>query len=359
MALTNLQAIRTKVRRLTRSPSNAQISDDDIDQYVNTFLLYDFPEHLRLFSLRTTLTFYTTPGVDVYQTSSITTDPLFNFKNIYIAIHQPVYIAGIPANFTQWRDVFFGQWPETNQITNTSLQGNGATGPFNGIVNTFPPFPSTVGPNSGAILQHSFVITCLDANNNAMVLVDRPSADSTVGDLVIPYPPQPPPPVIPSPSPYGKINYRTGQFSDVNFPTITRQSTTSMPNYIFAEYVPYVAGLPISMLYYDNQFTLRPVPDKTYAVQVEADIRPTELLVTGQIPQLEQWWQFIAYGCAKKIFEDRMDMDSVQMILPEYRNQMNFVNRTSLTQQANERTTTIYTNGKNYGSGWLNSNFPF
>lgn len=114
------------------------------------------------------------------------------------------------------------------------------------------------------------------------------------------------------------------------------------------------------MLYYDNQFTLRPVPDKTYAIQVEADIRPTELLMTGQIPQLEQWWQFIAYGASKKIFEDRMDMDSVQMIMPEYRNQMNFVNRTSLTQQANERTTTIYTQGKNYGWGWnYSSNFPF
>ena len=36
-----LQTIRTKVRRLTRTPSTAQLSDDDLDQYINTFVVYD------------------------------------------------------------------------------------------------------------------------------------------------------------------------------------------------------------------------------------------------------------------------------------------------------------------------------
>ena len=43
MANATLGAIRNKVRLLTHSPSTAQLADADIDQYVNTFILYDFP----------------------------------------------------------------------------------------------------------------------------------------------------------------------------------------------------------------------------------------------------------------------------------------------------------------------------
>ena len=43
--MADLQTIRTKVRRLTRSLSPAQLTDAQIDEYINTFVLYDFPEH--------------------------------------------------------------------------------------------------------------------------------------------------------------------------------------------------------------------------------------------------------------------------------------------------------------------------
>lgn len=354
MADSTLGAIRTKTRRITRSPSAAQITDAEIDQYINTFILYDFPEHLRLFSLRTTLTFYTQPGVDVYKTNDTNPlDPLFNFKNKYIAVHPPLFIAGVPSFYTQWRDVFYGQWPQTNAVVNTLILGDGTAGPFTGVINTFPQFPNSNGPNGGAILQNSLLLSALDVNGNAMQIVDYPQLTTpTTGLLGIPNQP----PTSPGTT-YGTINYQTGAFT-VTFPANTLVGDT---NPIWAEYVPYVAGLPISCLYYDNQFTLRPVPDKSYAVQIEADIRPTELLNAGLSPQIEQWWQLIAYGASKKIFEDRMDLDSVQMLLPEFKNQMNFVNRTSLVQQTNERTVTIYTTGKSYGGPWGNgsANFPF
>jgi hypothetical protein len=358
MADSTLGAIRTKVRRLTRSPSTAQLSDADIDQYVNTFVLYDFPEHLRLFSLRSTLTFYTQPGVDTYATNTTNPlDPLYNFQNKYIAVHPPLFIAGVPSFFTQWRDVFYGQWPQTNAVVDTLIDGNGTVGPFSGVINTFPQFPSAPAPNGGAILQNSLVLSALDVNGIAMQVVDYPqnvalvNPSNIIGLLDIPN-------QIPTAvSNLGTINYQTGAFT-VEFPNNTLIGDT---NPIWAEYVPYVAGLPISALYYDNQFTIRPVPDKTYSVQIEVDVRPSELLDAGLSPKIEQWWQFIAYGAAKKIFEDRMDLDSVQQIMPEYKNQLNFVNRTSLVQQANERTVTIYTTGKNYGWPWSNGagNFPF
>ena len=342
MANSTLQAIRTKVRRLTRSPALSQLDDAQLDEYINTFILYDFPEHLRLFSLRTLLTFYTQPGVDVYDTNTtVPTDPLFNFKNKYIAVHPPVYFAGIQGFYTQWRDVFYGYWPQTNTVADTQLRGNGTFGPFNSIVINppigVPPYPF--------VLQRSVNFNCLDTNGTSMVMVDVP-INNQIGNLTQANVPLVPPfDVVQDPNNY--INYVTGEFV-VTFPSITQNLAP-----IWFEGILYQPGKPLGMLFYDSKFTIRPVPDKTYGVQIEVDVRPTELMTSTDVPQLEQWWQYIAYGAAKKIFEDRMDMDSVALIMPEFKTQERLVLRTTLTQQANERTVTIYTQGKNYGFGWF------
>lgn len=340
-----LQNIRTKVRRITRSPSLSQLTDAQLDNYINTFILYDFPEHLRLFSLRTLLTFYTQPGVDVYDTNTtVVTDPLYNFQNKYVAVHPPVYIAGIQSFFTQWRDVFYGYYPQTNTISQTLLFGNGSSGPFSSLV--IPP-PVPITNPLPFILQESVNFNCLDTNGTSMVMVDKPISN-TIGNLTQANVPLVPPyDTIQNPNNF--INYVTGQYT-ITFPAITQVMAP-----IWFEGILYQPGKPLCMLYYDNKFTLRPVPDKTYAVQLEVDIRPTELLASTDVPNLAQWWQYVAYGASKKIFEDRMDTDSVQLIMPEFKQQERLVLRTTLTQQANERTVTIYTQGKNYGFGWFGS----
>lgn len=335
MAIATLDAIRQKVRRITRTPSLSQLTNDQLDEYINTFILYDFPEHLRLFKLRTTLTFYTQPFVDVYETN--TTDPnnaLFNFRNKYIAVHPPVYLSGVQGFYTQWRDVFYGYYPQTNTIADTLLRGDGTPGAFTGTVTAHP------------MIQRNVIFTCLDTSGQGMILVDYP-VSNTLGALglvnQIPYPT--------IPSSYGQINYETGVFS-VTFPGNTLVSAP-----ISVENIAYQPGKPLAVLYYEDKFTIRPVPDKVYPIQIEVDIRPTEFLSTApnQEPQLQQWWEFIAYGASRKIFQDRMDMDSVALIDPEFNLQMRLCLRTTLTQQANERTVTIYTQGKNYGFGWFGS----
>ena len=341
MANATLQAIRTKIRRITRSPSLSQISDSQLDEYINTFILYDFPEHLRLFSLRTLLTFYTQPGVDVYDTNTtIPTDPLYNFRNKYVAVHPPVYIAGIQSFYTQWRDVFYGYYPQTNTIADTLLRGNNSSGPFTGTI---------AAPHSGIpfILQGNVNFNCLDTSGTSMIMVDVPISN-TIGNLTQANAPLVPPyDTIQNPNNY--INYVTGEYV-ITFPNVTQNLAT-----VWFEGILYQPGKPLCVLYYDDKFTIRPVPDKTYTVQLEVDVRPTELINSTDVPYLEQWWQYIAYGAAKKIFEDRMDMDSVQLIMPEFKQQERLVLRTTLVQQANERTVTIYTQGKNYGFGWFGS----
>jgi hypothetical protein len=186
-----------------------------------------------------------------------------------------------------------------------------------------------------------------------MVMVDVPITN-LIGNLTqADVPLVPPYDTIQNPANY--INYQTGQYV-VTFPSVTQIMAP-----IYFEGILYQPGKPIGMLYYNNEFTLRPVPDKTYAIQIEVDVRPTELINSTDVPQLEQWWQYIAYGAAKKIFEDRMDMDSVQLIMPEFKQQERLVLRTTLTQQANERTVTIYTQGKQFGigGGFFGGGWPY
>lgn len=318
--LSTLAQIRTKVRRLTRSPSTAQLSDQDIDTYVNTFVLYDFPEHLRLFSLRTTFTFYTNPFVDTYTTNTTDpTNPLYNFKNIYTSFADPVYIAGYQQFYTQSREQFYGIYPQINSIASLGTAGDGVTTVFTGTLANKP------------FLQNNVLFSSVDSNGNGLALVDQPVTDTT-GFLIIPTTPTNLAPIV-----LGNINYVTGQYNLI-FPAAPAQGAA-----INSQTVSYVPSLPQALLYYNDTFTVRPVPDQPYRVNIEAYIRPSELLNSTQQPELAQWWQYIAYGCAKKVFEDRMDMDSVQMIMPEFKKQEMLVTRASIVQYTNERVATIYT----------------
>jgi hypothetical protein len=333
MADSTLTAIRTKVRRLTKSPSVAQISDAQIDEYVNTFILYDFPEHLRLFALHSTLTFYTQPGIDTYSTNTTNVnDPLFNFKNKYISINNPVYISGYKAMFTQSREQFFNIYPFLNSIQTQTL-GDGATTAFTGNLSL----------GALPVLRNNVVFTSVDAAGNALTMIDLP-VNPFSGNL---YPQNGPLPSATVIDPTNTINYITGAF------TVTFTAAPASGVNVNSETVPYIASIPQSMLYYDDIFTLRPVPNSSYPVNIEVYARPTELLQAGSTPKLEQWWQYIAYGASKKVLEDRIDTETLTLILPEYKKQELLVLRTTIVQNTNERTATIYTEQSNmYGGPW-------
>lgn len=351
MADSTLTAIRTKIRRLTRSLSPARLSDAQIDEYINTFVQYDFPEHLRLFNLRTTFTFFTEPFIDVYETNTTDiTDPLYNFVNKYITVHPPIYIAGYQALFLESRDQFFGIYPMLNSIASIGTAGDGVTTTFSGVINTQQAnIPSNV-TQSILLLRNNVLFSSIDASGNGLALIDYP-VSATTGALGLPGSPQT------LPSPYGQINYLTGAFT-VNFPSAP---AAGVP--INSQTVPQQPSLPQTMLFYDGKFTLRPVPDQVYRVQMEVYVQPVELLSSGQSPELQEWWQYISYGAAKKVFEDRMDLESVQMIMPEYKKQECLILRRTIVQQTSQRTATIYTQDNGaagaYGPGWFSGGGTF
>lgn len=361
MANSTLDAVRIKVRRLTQSPSEALLTNAQIDEYVNTFIQYDFPEHLRLFSLRTTYSFYTNPGQDVYPTDiesfvGATDNPLYNFQNRFITVHPPLYIAGYQAFYTQSREQFFGIYPFINSIASIGTSGNGITTNFVGVINTAQAFVPPNLTQQIVLLQDNVLFSSIDTNGLQLALVDVPLVDpvsgykTPFGNLYVPGTEPATPPLYPVDLlATNQINYQTGAFN------ITFSSAPAANAFINSQTVLMQPSLPVAICYYDNQFIVRPVPDQAYAINFEVYVRPTELLSNSQSPELEQWWQYIAYGAAKKIFEDRMEMESVQLITPEFKQQERLVLRRTIVQQTNERTSTIYTENVAgaYGPGFI------
>jgi hypothetical protein len=330
------------------------LSTGDLNQYINTFVLYDFPEHLRLLNLRTTFEFVTQPYQDVYVTNPTNTnDPLYDFDNQYITVNQPVYVAGFQALFMESRQQFYGIYPLLNSIASIGVAGNGSTTSFSGVINTNQ---ALVPPNvvqTLILLKNNVLFSSVDSNYNGLALQDYPISAS-IGNLFVPGG-APTSTTVQDPNNY--VNYITGQFT-ITFPTApgTGQAINSQT-------VPLQPSMPQSVLFYDGSFVLRPVPDQPYTVNMEVFARPTALLASGQNPQLNEWWQFIAYGAAIKVFQDRSDLDSVEQIMPEFQKQMDLINRRTIVQQTSQRSTTIYTQDHGaagaYGPGWFASGGQF
>jgi hypothetical protein len=347
MADSTLQAIRTKVRRLTRSLSEDILPTTDIDNYVNTFVLYDFPEHLRLFNLLSTFTFYTEPYQDVYTTSTDINSPFFNFINNVITVNPPIYIAGYQALFMESESQFYGIYPKLATIASIGIAGDGSTTQFSGVVTSAQSnVPPTVTLQGTILVKNQVLFSSIANDSSGLAMIDYPISAS-IGNLYVPGT-APTSTSVQDPNNY--INYLTGQF------VVTFVSAPGVGQPINSQTLPQVASLPQAMLFYDGSFTLRPIPDQPYAVTMEVFIQPTQLLTSNQSPDLAEWWQYIAYGAAKKVFEDRMDLESVAQILPEFTKQQNLINRRTIVQQTTQRTQTIYTQDTGaagaYGPGY-------
>ena len=354
-----LSDIITKVRRVTGRPSQNQISDIDIIKYINTFYLYDMPEHLRLISLRYNYQFTTTANIAVY---NLPTDT-------YLTDMPPVYIGGYQSYMTQSRENFFRINPGLNYLQQAVYVGNGSTStPYTGqfLINTpiMPGFkpnpPGAYTANSQGLLPAQFI------NWNVLVsALGTPDAtsgippsytliDDGLGHLISPNDPCTTP--MTGYNYLGTINYITGAITIDNF-VDANLTPVEIPaqNPINVQYIPYVPSRPQSVVFYQDQFILYPIPDQAYTVSFEAYKYPAAFLATpgSQTPQLNEWWQYLAYGAADKIFADNGDFENLQKFRPLLEEQMNLVQRRTIVQQTSERVASIYTEQTGHGQ------FPF
>ena len=363
MAGSSLETIQNKVRKLTRAVSENQLSTSDLNDYINTFVLYDFPEHLRLFNLKSTFTFYTLPFVDTYSTTSNPNSPLYNFLNEYITIDKPIFIAGYQSLYSESREQFYSIYPIVNSIASIGYAGDGNEKKFSGVVNSQQANIPQGSTQFICLLQNNVLFSSIDIYGNGLAMADIPILDSTSGNPTnygllynalttdVPVP-------LSLAAPYNTekgfpttnyINYITGQFT-VTFATAPRVGIA-----INSQTVPVNPTLPQALLFYDGQFIVRPVPDQSYRVDIEVFQQPTALLNENDEPLLSEWWQYIAYGAAVKVLQDRMDLDSVNMIMPEFKKQECLILRRTIVQQTSQRAATVYTEQTQtgaYGSGW-------
>lgn len=348
-----LSSIRTKIRRITGRPSTTQITDAEIDNYINTFYLYDMPEHLKMESLRYNYQFVTTANVPVYD---LPTD-------IYLTSMPPVFIGGYQSYMTQSRENFFRINPNLNFLQQSIATGAGV----NTFTATLTNLPITPGfkPNPPGAYSTTVFTAPKYINWNVLISAAGPAnatsgltpsyslVDDGQGNLFAPTDADSNPS-----NKRGTINYITGAVSVTNFPI-------SVPtgNAINAQYIPYVASRPQSCVFFQDQFILYPIPDQAYTVSFEAYKLPAAFLndPSGTTsPQINEWWQLLAYGASDKIFTDFGDLESAAKYRPLLDEQMNLVLRRTIVQQTSERTSTIYTEQNTfpgYGFGNLYSGF--
>ena len=196
------------------------------------------------------------------------------------------------------------------------------------------------------------------SNGEGISLIDVPLVDNNTG-FQLPignlYPPSnlvPQYGTVSVVDPNNNINYLTGAFTITfggNAPVAPAANARINSQCVFNQ-----PSIPQAVLYYNNVFTVRPLPDQPYRIECEVYMNPIALLATNQNPQLNEWWQYIAYGAARKVLQDRGDLDTVALLEPEYRKQENLCLRRTLVELANERTATIYTEqtGSNNADGW-------
>src|SRR5271167_1201161 len=124
-----LTDVLTYIRRIIKSPSNSQITDALLIDYVNRFWIMDVDGRLQLFDLKTKYQFLTTPGVDQYnmplyspQTEPGSPSPAtqtIGMYPVYQGFMSPVYINGVQVSYQTQKDIFFNAWPnivQYNQI---------------------------------------------------------------------------------------------------------------------------------------------------------------------------------------------------------------------------------------------------
>ncbi len=158
----------------------------------------------------------------------------------------------------------------------------------------------------------------------------------------------------------GTINYETGQIS------LLFNNNVPQGENIQVMYSPTAMSVPLSILFFQNQFTLRPVPDQGYTIELIAYRQPSQALLGSEdptnpiltgVPELKEWWELLAAGASKKFFEDQSDASSIQMM-----DKMLFERyavaeaRTYAQIGSKQRIGTIYADQLSYGysgvSGW-------
>ena len=112
----------------------------------------------------------------------------------------------------------------------------------------------------------------------------------------------------------------------------------------------YQVGRPYNLLFWNNELTVRPVPDNIYLCEVEVYQTPAQFLQTTDNPLLNQWSQYIAYGTALEILRERQDMEGVENLMEGFKRQEAMVLERQAIEEISVPNVTLF-NSTNTGYG--------
>jgi hypothetical protein len=275
--------IRAKIRNITGSPSPDQITDDELNTRINDYMVFTMPFELKVQIENQFLQFKTVPGQDIY-----------SFPGGYFTDSPGAYADGFPLIFYQDPDIFFQDWPQQYAVDNIAT-GDGVTNNFSGSLQSPP------------IIMGSLFIT-----DGTQVLQDQGDGTLTGNGS-------------------GTINYTTGAYN-IAFTTAPTASDT-----IYAKYQGYQGNRPQGVMFFNNEFTLRPIPDQVYQILMQGYIKPQTLDSDSDIPLQEEWGPLIAYGVSLEIFNDRGDAESFDQYLTSFLRYQNVAQARTIQQYTEEQ----------------------
>lgn len=352
----NLDRMRQEIRKITGRFDSTQITDQQLDDYINDFYLYDFPEELRSLKLKDYYEFVTIPNVAEYTVpqntfadpqntttpTSIAIDSLGTNKAIY-NVMQPVYVDGYQSAWYQDPDTYQRIWPNLNQVQKAVA----VTNVTDGAIYTFNLFATP-------ILQGTVTIGCSRPNTTTTLPLETfrdvsvPNTFSATGVL---YRQNAATGVVDTTASC-TINYLTGAVS------IEFSSAPAVGIPINAHFYAYVASRPRDIMWFNQKLTLRPVPNDSYKVRMVAQYQPTVVLSANETTQQSQfdeatatsqqtsnffeWWQLLVYGASLKIFITDGDHEEYERNRPYYEQMKIEAQRRCLKQMSNQRIQTIY-----------------
>ena len=388
-------AMRKKVRKLTASASESSLSTDEIDRQLNAAMSQTFPNSIKQDLSRSVYTFFTRPYIDRYPLDvnfnqgvrapvyiegiqgSFSKDRQQFFAlwpRFPTQFNPPLPPSGSITNITQanpaqvtsnshglvtgdtviisgvvgMTEVNGGNYSITvidaNNFTLNGIDSTGFTPYVSGgtwqnqqITFTIPgPFLSKEVVIGGVDNSGTAISINDDGNGNLIYLLPNPviSVPSTFTNPAIPgmYNKNTASPGLLNPTQVGVVNYVTGTFS-INFalapggnivPALGSQMTLWVSQY--------QTGRPYSVLFWNNEFTIRPVPKLIHKIEVEVYLTPIQFLETTDQPILDAWWQYVSYIASQEILRERQDMEGVANLQEGLKKQEDIV----LERQANE-----------------------
>jgi len=383
------------MRRILKTMSNQSITDDLLIDYINRFWIMDVDARLQLFDLKKTYTFETQPGVDRYnmplydpQIENPTTNPsTIGLYPVYQGFMSPAYANGYQLQFSTLRDQFFGAWPPWVQQNLIVGQGDGTAGPYTFQIPISPFNSPPINPPVQSLLRGHVDIQGIIASGNNVdpplgtslnLLIPITSISSAVyfvtsaangENLIV----QDSGTFLPSNVNYGllmvpgnapnsysslsggyttslnTVNYLTGQ-ATFNFPSAVPVGVN-----ISAQCYYFQAGLPRSVLFYNNTLTFRSPPDKQYLISLDAYMTPAAFLSSSYALPFAYMAEYVSLGAARKILSDTGDAEQLQFYEPRFREQELLVWKRSQRQWTANRTPTIYSQGLNMSQSGFNN----